>query len=194
MKHFTGLLICCLLMCPGAAQGQTNVVISRGENSRWTDSSFVVNSLRVTVWTNHEKYSLNDSLDLAVTIQNLSSEAVFIDRRMYWSGYGGGLKLVISDENGAFLPSHFSGGAIMPPPRPDDTTLLVRLDLGYCYGTTLSFIVKDNIPKTGKYAIRVMYKSWLPKDLVAPQLRQLPALWKESPPILSDPVWITIVR
>jgi hypothetical protein len=148
----------------------------------------------VFIRTDHEKYSTSDTVKLDVSLQNTSDATVYVDRRMFWGGFAGGLKLEISDEQGKPVPSHVLHDAMMPPPKEGDTSILVRLDSGFFYGTWLDLPVKDGFPKPGRYSIRVIYKSWLRKEFVAPQLRDLPALWADSPEIASKPVWVEIER
>src|SRR5437870_9055334 len=113
---------------------------------------------------------------------------------MFWGGYGGGLKLEISDEHGKPVPARILSDAIMPPPKEGDPSILIRLDEGFFYGTWVSFSVKDFLPKPGKYSIRVIYKSWLRKELVAAQFRGLPAIWADTPQIASAPVSIDVAQ
>jgi hypothetical protein len=80
----------------------------------------------------------------------------------------------------------------MPPPKEGDQSILVRLDPGFLYGSYVLLKVEDFFPKPGRYSLRVAYKSWLHKDAVIPQFRDLPALWAETPEIISEPVWIDI--
>jgi hypothetical protein len=111
---------------------------------------------------------------------------------MFWTGFGGGLQLDIVDDTGRHLPARFLSDAIVPPPMEGDASILVRLDGGFFYGTFVNLVVKDFFPEPGRYSIRVIYKSWLRKEFVAPQLRNLPAIWEDSPEIPSEPVWINV--
>jgi len=45
-----------------------------------------------------------------------------------------------------------------------------------------------------RYSIRVIYKSWLCEEFVASQLRDLPALWADTPEIVSELVWIDVTQ
>jgi hypothetical protein len=82
----------------------------------------------------------------------------------------------------------------MPPPinKQGEDSILIRLDRGRFYGTWVNLLVKDFFPKTGRYSIRVIYKSWLRKEWFAPELRNLPAVWADEPEIASAPVWIEV--
>jgi hypothetical protein len=146
--------------------------------------------ITVLIRTDREKYSTGDTVKLDVSLQNSSDATVYVDRRMFWGGFAGGLKLEISDDQGKLVPSHVLHDAMMPPPKEGDTSILVRLDSGFFYGTWLDLPVKESFPRPGRYSLRVIYKSWLRKEFVAPQLRDLPALWAESPEIASQPVWV----
>jgi hypothetical protein len=148
--------------------------------------------INVLIRTDREKYSTGDTVKLDVSLQNTSDATVYVDRRMFWGGFAGGLKLEISDDQGKPVPSHVLHDAMMPPPKEGDTSILVRLDSGFFYGTWLDLPVKESFPRPGRYSLRVIYKSWLRKEFVAPQLRDLPALWAESPEIASQPVWVEI--
>jgi hypothetical protein len=146
----------------------------------------------VVIWTDHGRYLPSDSVKLNASLQNTGDAPVYVDRRMFWTGFGGSLKLEIRDEQGKSLPARALSDAIMPPPKEGDTSILVRLDQGFFYGTSVNLLVKDFFPKPGRYSVRVIYKSWLRKEFVAPQLRDLPALWVDAPQIASEPVWIDV--
>ena len=148
--------------------------------------------ISVLIRTDREKYSTGDTVRLDVSLQNTSDATVYVDRRMFWGGFAGGLKLEISDDQGKPVPSHVLHDAMMPPPKEGDTSILVRLDSGFFYGTWLDLPVKECFPKPGRYSLRVIYKSWLRKEFVAPQLRDLPALWADSPEIASQLAWVEI--
>ncbi len=139
----------------------------------------------------HVKYSLSESVKLNASLQNTGDAPTYVDRR---TGLGGGLKLEISDERGKHIPARVLSDAIMPPPKEEDTSILIRLDEGFFYGTSVNLLVKDFFPKPGRYSIRVIYKSLLRKEFVAPQLRDLPATWADTPQIASAPVWIDVTQ
>lgn len=151
-------------------------------------------TISVYVQTDKAKYSLSDDIRIMAILVNESRSVVYIDKRMFWTGLSGGLALDIEDEHGNHLPAHFMSDAMMPPPPPDDTSILMRLEPGFLYGSYVGLILKDFFPRPGRYSIRVTYNSMLPKDLVAPQLRDLPALWEGTPWITSKPIWIDVVQ
>jgi hypothetical protein len=151
-------------------------------------------SVSMVIWTDHAKYSLRDAVKLNASLQNTGDALVYVDRRMFWTGYGGGLKLEISDEKGKPVPARLLSDALMPPPREGDTSILVPLDEGFFYGTSVNLLVADIFKKPGRYSIRVIYKSWLRKEFVTPQLRDRPALWADAPAIASEQVWIEVTR
>jgi hypothetical protein len=173
---------------------QIGVKMAPSQVPQRAETSSAAQPIRVVIRTDHGKYSLADTVKLDVSLQNTGDATAYVDRRMFWGGFGGGLKLEIADEQGKPVPAHMLNDAIMPPPKVGDTSILIRLDQGFFYGTGLDLPVKDHFPKAGKYSIRVIYKSWLRKEFVAPQLRELPALWAEAPEIASEPVWIEIGR
>ena len=150
--------------------------------------------VRVVIWTDHAKYSLSNSVKLNAALQNTGDSPIYVDRRMFWTGFGGGLELEIRDQQGKHLPARILSDAIMPPPKEGDTSILVRLDEGFFYGTSVNLLVKDLFPRPGRYSIRVIYKSWLRREFVAPQLRDLPALWADTPQIPSAPIWIEVTQ
>lgn len=169
------------------------VKMAPSQVSKPTEAS-TAQPVTLVVWTDQTSYSLRDSVKVSAALQNTGDKLVHIDRRMFWTGFGGGLKLEIRDEQGKSLPSRALSDAIMPPPKEGDISVLIPLDEGFLYGTSQNLLAKDFFPKPGKYSIRVIYKSWLRKEFVVPQLRDLPALWADSPEIASDPVWIEILQ
>jgi hypothetical protein len=170
---------------------QIGVTMAPSQVSQRSETSSA-QPVSLVVWTDQGKYSLGNSVKVNAALQNNSDKPVYVDRRMFWTGFGGGLKLEIRDEQGKSLPARALSDAIMPPPKEGDTSILIPLDEGFLYGTSVSLLVKDFFPKPGRYSIRVIYKSWLRKEFVAPQLRDLPALWADSPEIASQPVWVEI--
>lgn len=146
----------------------------------------------VLIWTDRAKYSLRDGIKVNAALQNNGDEPTYVDRRMFWTGFGGGLDLEIRDEQGKPLPARFFSDVLMPPPMEGDTSILIRLEPGFFYGSYVQLKVKDFFPKPGRYSLRVGYKSWLRKETVASQFRDLPALWADTPQIISEPVWIDV--
>ncbi len=187
-----------LRICPLAVASiflfQTAGEIASSQVSQRREDSGPGRHLRMVICTDHEKYSLNDSLRLNALLENTGDSRVYVDRRMFWTGLSGGLKLVISDEKGNFLPAELSSDAMMPPPVQGDTSILIPLESGFLYGTSVNLSVKGFFPKPGRYSLRVIYHSMLPKELVAPELRELPALWFGAPSIPSKQVWIEVTQ
>jgi hypothetical protein len=149
-------------------------------------------TITFAIWTDNTTYSSRDAVKLNASLQNSGDSSIYVDRRMFWTGFGGGLQLEIRDQDGSLVRARPLSDAIMPPPSAKDASILIRLDEGYFYGTFVKLKAKDFFPKPGKYSIRVIYKSWLDKDSVAPQLRELPALWADTPPIASNLIWIAV--
>jgi len=172
----------------------TGAKIASSQVSQRSETPEPGKHLRMVINTDHEKYSLNGSLKLNALLENSGDSTVYVDRRMFWTGLSGGLKLVISDERGNFLPAQPLSDALIPPPVEGDTSILVPLDRGFLYGTSVNLLIKAFFPNAGRYSIRVIYNSMLPKELVAPQLRGLPALWSGTPSIRSEPVWIDVTQ
>jgi hypothetical protein len=168
--------------------------MAHSQGSQGAETSIAGRPISVLIRTDREKYSTGDTVKLDVSLQNTNDATVYVDRRMFWGGFAGGLKLEISDEQGKPVPSHVLHDAMMPPPKEGDTSILVRLDSGFFYGRWLDLPVKESFPKPGRYLLRVIYKSWLRKELIAPQLRDLPAVWADTPGIVSEPVWIEILQ
>jgi hypothetical protein len=168
--------------------------VALSQDSQRPENSSASQPISVVIWTDHGKYLRGDSVKLNAALQNTGDASVYVDRRMFWTGFGGGLKLEIRDEQGKSLPARALSDAIMPPPKEGDTSILVRLDQGFFYGTSVNLLVKDFFPKPGRYSVRVIYKSWLRKEFVPLQLRDLPALWADTPEIASEPVWIDVTQ
>jgi len=173
---------------------QIGVKTAPSQVSRRAESSSAAQPISLVVWTDQGKHSLTDSVKVNAALQNNGDKSVYVDRRMFWTGFGGGLKLEIRDEQRKSLPARALSDAIMPPPKKGDTSILIPLDEGFLYGTSVNLLTKDFFPKPGRYSIRVIYKSWLRKEFVAPQLRDLPALWADTPEIASEPVWIEVTQ
>jgi hypothetical protein len=169
------------------------VKMKSSQVSQRAETSSAAQRIKVTTWTDRGKYSLGDTVRINVSLENTGSEEVYIDRRMFWTGLSGGLKLEIDDENGNALPAQLLSDAMLPAPNPEDTSILIRLDEGFFYGTFANLRVKSFFPKPGKYFISVTYHSMLGKEFVAPQLRGLPAIWYGTS-IESDPVRIDVTQ
>jgi len=135
---------------------------------------------------------MGDTVRLNVSLLNTRDTTVYVDRRMFWGGLAGGLRLEIADEQGKAVPLHAHPDALMPPPSGTDLSILVRLDSGFFYGTSIDLPVKEIFPRSGSYSLRVIYNSMLRRDMVAPQLRDLPVLWADSPMIPSQQLRIQI--
>jgi hypothetical protein len=172
---------------------QIGVKMTPSQVSQRTEAN-AAQPISLVVWTDQGKYLLRDSVKVNAALQNTGNKPVYVDRRMFWTGFGGGLKLEVRDEQGKSLPVRPLSDAIMPPPKEGDTSILIPLDEGFLYGTSVNLLAKDFFPKPGRYSIRVIYKSWLRKEFVAPQLRDLPALWADTPEIASEPLWIDVTQ
>lgn len=152
-----------------------------------------VDKVSLVIMTDRPSYSLKDYIKITAALKNNGDQAAYVDRRIDWTAAAGGLELEIRNEEGKILPSRFLSDALMPPPNEDDTSILTRLEPASLQGDyVLSIEVKDFFPRPGRYSLRVIYKSWLIRETVAPQLRSLPAVWADAPEIQSDPVWIRI--
>jgi len=151
-------------------------------------------AIKVTVCTDHGKYSLTDDVRVNVLLENTGEETIYVDRRMFCCGIGTGLGLEVRDEQSKNVPLPHLREELMPPPLSEDASILVRLDAGFFYGRSYYLVARDFFPKPGRYSIRFLYQSRLPKEFVAPQLRDLPALWADTPAIPSDPVWIEVTQ
>ncbi|MBC8030042.1 MAG: hypothetical protein H7Z16_08015 [Pyrinomonadaceae bacterium] len=146
----------------------------------------------LVIWTDRANYSLRDAMKVNGALQNNGHGPWYIDRRIAWTGGAGGLQLEIRNEQGKILPASYLSDVLMPPPPEGDKSFFILLEPGFLYGSYMHLKVKDFFPKPGRYSLRVTYKSWLIKETVAPQLRNLPALWVDSPEIISEPVWIEV--
>lgn len=140
------------------------------------------------------RFTSGDVVRLSVSLQNDSERTVYVDRRLVWGGHAGGLRIEIRDRHGKVVPSRMLADAMMPPPQPEDITLLVRLERGCFYGTHLELPVKETFPEPGRYSIIVGYKSWLRREHVGAQLRDVAAVWADAPEVVSNTVMIEVVR
>jgi len=151
-------------------------------------------AIKVTICTDQGKYSLKDDVRVNVLLENAGEEAIYVDRRMFCCGIGTGLGLEVHDERGKNVPLPHLREELMPPPPEGDTSILVRLDSGFFYGRSYYLVARDFFAKPGRYSIRFLYRSRLPKEMVAPQLRDLPVVWDDTPAIPSEPVWIEVTQ
>ena len=160
--------------------------------SQQAETAGGVPQLSMVIWTERAQYSLRDEIKIGGALQNDGNEPAYVDRRIHWTPAAGSLELEIRDERGKILPAPFLSDVLMPPPKEGDTSLFIRLEPGFLYGSYVLLKVRDFFPKPGRYSLRGSYRSWLFKESVVPQLRDLPALWKDSPEIISEPVWIVV--
>jgi len=148
-------------------------------------------SVKLVIKTDKERYSPQDAIDLTVALRNDGDSPIYVDRRMFW-GYMGGLLLEIRDQRDKQVAPQMRDDATMPPSLEGDTTILNRIDPAFFYGRRRKLHITDYFKGPGTYTIRVRYKSWLRKEEVETQLRNLPAIWADAPPIDSDSVSIVI--
>lgn len=182
----TGLVLLSIITLGFGARRQDDSLSGRESKS--------VHGAKVIVWTNKNRYSLNESVQLEVAIRNEGDAPLYLDRRMFW-GYGAGLLLDIRDEQDKHVAQRVRDDALMPPPMKDDPLPLVRLEEWQFLGTTrLLHITKDFPLKPGKYSIRVKYKSWLYREDFESRFRDLNVMWRDDPAIVSEPVWIEVTR
>jgi hypothetical protein len=118
--------------------------------SQWAETSSAARPVAVVIRTDHEKYSLADTVKLDVSLQNTSDATVYVDRRIFCCGIGSGLELQVRDAQGKRVPLH-TIEEIMPPPKEGDTSILVPLDSGFFYGTWLDLPVKNAFPIGGAW-------------------------------------------
>ncbi len=183
--------------CPLAVSAilffQTGVKMTPSQVSQRAEASRTGQPISVVIRTDREKYSLAETVKLDVSLQNTGDSTIYVDRRIFCCGIGSGLELQVSDVKGNRVSLHVRE-ELMPPPKEGDTSILVPLDQWFFYGTWLDLPVKETFQKPGRYSIRVIYKSWLRREFVAPQLRDLPAVWADTPEIASEPVWIEVAQ
>jgi len=152
-----------------------------------------VDKVSLVIMTDRPTYSLKDVIKITAVLRNDGDQPIYVDRRIDWTAAAGGIELEIRNEQGKIFPARFLSDALMPAPNEDDTSILTRLEPASLQGNyVLSLKVKGFFPKPGRYSLRAIYKSWLIRETVAPQLRSLPAVWADAPEIQSDPVWIRI--
>src|SRR5438477_10721950 len=104
------LASCAILLC----QMGTKTALS--QLTQAAGASYNAQPISVVIWTDRQKYLPRDSVKLNVSLQNTGGASVYVERRMFWTGYGGGLKLEISDEHGKPVHARILSDAIMPPP------------------------------------------------------------------------------
>ncbi len=150
--------------------------------------------LTVAIRMGSRKFKLGETLKFDVVLTNKTSESIYVDRRMYCCGIGSGLELRILDSNGNRVPLRMAIEQLAPPPQEGDLSILVRLDEGYLYGTQLELPLKDNLPKPGRYSLRVIYKSVLHREFLSAQLRNLAIISDQTPAIPSEPLWFEITK
>jgi hypothetical protein len=170
--------------------------MSPGLASEKAGKSTLRTPISVAIRTDRQKYSLAEFVKLYISLENVSDDTVYVDRRFLFGGPIYGLTLLIRDEKGNLVRSGGYADARTPPPPPrdGDASILIRLDEQCFYGTWVKVPVKDRFLKPGRYSIQVEYKSWLQRDQVPPQLRDLPAIWEDAPSISSMPVWVEITE
>jgi hypothetical protein len=87
------------------------------------------------VWTDRTSCSSGDAVKVNAALQNDRDQTMYVDRRIAWIGLGGGLQLEIRNEQGKALPARILSDHPLPPPPEDDTSILIRLEPGFFYGT-----------------------------------------------------------
>lgn len=98
MSAFSGLLkrmywtAFCVVFLFVAGDGQGS-----SQSAHESEGPKAQTRVRMVVCTDHERYSLSDSVRLNALLENAGDERVYVDRRMFWTGLSGGLKLVIED-------------------------------------------------------------------------------------------------
>jgi hypothetical protein len=110
---------------------QTGVEMAPSQVSQRAQTSSAAQPVSLVVWTDQAKYSLGNSVKVNAALQNNSDKPVYVDRRMFWTGFGGGLKLEIRDEQGKSLPARAMSDAIMPPRRKGIRRSSFRLTKGF---------------------------------------------------------------
>lgn len=193
LVFFRFLRICPLMFWP-VLLFQLHVGVSADEETQRTGPPDRAQSVIAVIRTDRQTYSLADTVKLEFSLQNTGDKTVYVDRRMFWGGLAGGLKLVMSDQRGNPVPPPMLMDALMPPPKEGDTSILIPLGAGFSYGTWVELPVREHFHSFGRYSIQVTYQSRLPKYLVAPSLRGLPALWDDTPEIHSDLLSISVTR
>ncbi len=128
LSKFLGIAISAVFLFPIAGK------MSPSRVSLPSETSSSGQPISLVIWTDQTKYSLRGVVKLNASLQNNGDARIYFDRRMFWTGFGGGLKLEISDKAGQPLPAQVLSDAIMPPPREGDSSILVPLDEGFFTG------------------------------------------------------------
>gem|GEM_PF-1780183 len=151
-------------------------------------------SVRLIISTDRTRYAPNELARLNAILRNDGESTVYVNRRMAGFWDGGNLGLEISDEQGHRLPLPFLTHVPPPPLKKGDTSFLIPLETGYSYGTSMELSVRDLFRKPGKYSIRVTYHNWLPRDFIPHQLRGKAVLARDTPALVSEPLWIEVTQ
>lgn len=152
--------------------------------------------VKMVIWTDRTKYMAKDIVQLNVLLRNEGNSTVYVSRRMAGFWDGGNLGMEISDDQGNRVPLPFASHVPPPPPPPKkgDDSVLLPLEAGYSYGTWMELLTKDFFRDPGKYSIRMTYHNWLPEDFIPRRLHGQPVLGADTPPIVSEPLWIEITK
>jgi len=144
------LLRCLQRICLSAISAiflfPTSGEIAGSQASRLSHRPAPDRRVRMVVYTDHEKYSSGDSLTINALLENTGDNQVYVDRRMFWTGLSGGLKLVISDERGHFLPAQPFSDAMMPAPRPGTRRSSFRSTAGFYMVRHYAFWLRASFP------------------------------------------------
>src|ERR1051326_2253697 len=82
--------------------------------SQQTETSSAARPVAVVIRTDHEKYSLADTVQLDVSLRSTSDATIYVDRRVFCCGIGSGLELQVRDAQSNRVPVHVIE-EIMPP-------------------------------------------------------------------------------
>ena len=110
--------------------------------------------VKVTLTCDRTRVSLKDDHYMDVAIRNDGSEDVYLFQSLH-RAQRGGQGPYIKDERGKVI--YFEFDPLWPPPRPNDPTLLLRLEEGHFYGVREVRRVKDLVPTPGKYTLFVVF-------------------------------------
>src|SRR5262249_19706073 len=124
MFLFSRVFQICPLTISAILLFQIGVKMAPSQVPQQAETSSAAQPISVVVRTDHGNYSLADTVKLDVSLQNIGGATVYVDRRMFWGGFGGGLKLEIRDEQDKLVPAHMLNDALMPPPKKGDTILI----------------------------------------------------------------------
>jgi hypothetical protein len=115
-------------------------------------------SVRVLCSAGKTSYTPGDNVDLAISIHNQGSSALYVFKTIEWGWTG--LRFRLMDSAGHAVTPRAGSLPIPPPPPPANKSQFVELDEGYFYGAHQLFPLNIYDVRPGTYFIQVSYQSY----------------------------------